>query len=297
MCFRRKQGVGDVNDKQLKSLIKTVECGSFAKAEEELYVSRQALKKQIDSLEEELGFTLLIRTHQGVALTPAGDEFCRNVKQMLGEMENAVQRCRQMAFYEEIVRISSPYHPRLLLENAFAEFYRRFPNIKQQVIFQSHSRAIESIIKGQTDAAEYIYRPEIEELDVQYLKLFPLPYKCLVAPSHPLAGKSIINMDELEGNSICLHKGEINLTAQLDKCCNGKGLPHESIDNDVQKITNICYNGGVFISKAYFLNSMQPLISIPLETEHVPMAIMLYRKSPSPNVRKFLNVIKEMYPQ
>lgn len=291
------QEVGIINNKQLNSLIKTVECGSFAKAEEELFVSRQALKKQIDSLEEELGFTLLIRTHQGVALTPAGEEFCRSVKGMLSETESTIQRCKELALSEDVIRIASPYHPRLLLENAFAEFYRRFPNIKQQVILQQASRTIESIVKGQTDVAEFIYRPGIEDSGLQYLKLFPLPYKCLVAPSHPLAGSKSIHPEDLSNCSIYLHKGDNTLVSQLGKCGNGAEIPYQSIENDMQKITNACYNGGVFISKAYFLNSMQPLISIPLEIEHVPMAIILYRKSPAPNTKKFLNVIKELYPQ
>lgn len=286
-----------MNDKQLKSLVKTVECGSFAKAEEQLFLSRQALKKQIDTLEEELGFTLLIRTHQGVTLTPAGEEFCRNIKTLINEVESTIQRCKELAFCEEVIRISSPYHPRLLLEHVFSEFYRQYPNIKQQVLLQPPSRSVESIQKGQTDVAECVYRPDIEDSGLQYLKLFPLPYKCLVAPSHPLAGRKHLTLENLAGSSVYLHNGENNVAAELAKCCQGEGIPYKIIDNDVQKITNICYNGGVFISKAYFLNTMQPLIAIGLETEHVPTAIVLYRKSPSANVKKFLNVIKELYPQ
>ena len=54
-----------MDDKQLYSLLKIVECGSFSKAEEVLFLSKQALKKQIDSLEDEVGFPLTIRTHCG----------------------------------------------------------------------------------------------------------------------------------------------------------------------------------------------------------------------------------------
>ena len=48
-----------MNEQQLKTLLKTVECGSLSRAEEALFLSKQAIKKQIDSLEEEIGFTLL----------------------------------------------------------------------------------------------------------------------------------------------------------------------------------------------------------------------------------------------
>ena len=56
-----------MNEQQLKTLLKTVECGSLSRAEEALFLSKQAIKKQIDSLEEEIGFTLLLRNRQGIS--------------------------------------------------------------------------------------------------------------------------------------------------------------------------------------------------------------------------------------
>jgi len=58
-----------MNDKQLQSFIVVAKLGSFSKAADELFLSKQALKKQIDSLERELCFTLFIRSAQGMTLT------------------------------------------------------------------------------------------------------------------------------------------------------------------------------------------------------------------------------------
>lgn len=77
-----------MNDQLLKTLLKAVEYGSFSKAEEVLYVSRQAIKKQIDSLEEELGSSLLVHTRQGISLTPAGVEFCRGADYLFALLNN-----------------------------------------------------------------------------------------------------------------------------------------------------------------------------------------------------------------
>lgn len=52
--------------------LKTAEYGSFSKAAKELYISPQALTKQIDVLEEELGQTLFERNSKGVSLTNFG---------------------------------------------------------------------------------------------------------------------------------------------------------------------------------------------------------------------------------
>ena len=50
-----------MNDNQLRSFLTVAECGSFSKAEEGSFLSKQALIKQIDALEDELGFRLLSR--------------------------------------------------------------------------------------------------------------------------------------------------------------------------------------------------------------------------------------------
>ena len=178
-----------MNDRQLRSFIKTVECGSFAKAEEERFLSRQALKKQIDALEEELGFLLLVRTHHGVELTPAGEEFCKGISAILDETDELIHRCKNFTSNGDIIRISSPYHPRLLLEKTFSEFYRKYPEIKQQVMLESPAQALDSILKGEVDVAEYIYKPFLDTMDINYINMFPLPYKCLMVAGHSLAKK------------------------------------------------------------------------------------------------------------
>ena len=50
---------------QLDTFIKVADAGSFNKASEELYVSPNAVMKQINLLENSLGFDLFVRTHRG----------------------------------------------------------------------------------------------------------------------------------------------------------------------------------------------------------------------------------------
>ncbi|MDQ7096527.1 LysR family transcriptional regulator [Desulfosporosinus sp. PR] len=285
-----------MNDQQLKSLLKTVECGSLSKAEEALYLSKQAIKKQIDSLEEEVGFSLLMRTRHGISLTPAGEEFCRGARKILAEIDSVTQRCKELAFHQQTIRIENPYHPHLLLENAFNEFARRFPDIKQKVILQASNHFVEDILNDRADVAECTYHPELESSGVKYTKLFPMPYKCLITPSHPLAGKKTIRLEELSGNRVGLLRKNTELLSQLSQCCQDLE-PEIFTSNDLQSIINICYNNGVFISKASFINSMQPLVAIPLETDLVPMGVILHRESPSQVVREFLKVVQDLYPQ
>ena len=65
---------------QLETFIKVADSGSFNKASEELFVSPNAVMKQINLLENSLGFALFVRTHRGVQLTAAGESLYRDAK-------------------------------------------------------------------------------------------------------------------------------------------------------------------------------------------------------------------------
>ena len=285
-----------MNDQQLKSFLKTVECGSFSKAEESLFLSKQAIKKRIDALEEELGFNLLVRTHQGLKLTPAGKEFCKGARRIVDEIDSVTNKCREFAYHKQVIRIESPNHPRLLLENAFIDFLRRYPYIEQQMILSPSDNFVDDILNDRADVAEYTYRPDIETAGITYTKLFPLPYKCVIAPSHPLAGHKIIYPEELSGYHLNMHVKNPELMGQLNESCRNFSI-ETFTKNSMQDIMNVCYNGGIYISKAYFVSSMAPLLSIELKTKFVPMGVIIHRESPSAAVRDFLKVVHDMYPQ
>jgi DNA-binding transcriptional LysR family regulator len=166
-----------MNYQQLKTLITTVECGSFSKAEEVLFLSKPAIKKQLDSLEEEVAFSILVRTRQGIFLTPAGGEFFGFARKALEELNSAIQRCRELSLLNQILRVENPYHPHLLLKNVFQTFSARFPSVK--LIVQMSGDYIEDILNNYADVAECIYSAALERPGIKYTHLFPMSYKCL----------------------------------------------------------------------------------------------------------------------
>ena len=61
--------------KQLKYFQSVVRLGSFSAVAEENFISQSAISQQVQSLEHELGFALLVRRNRSFSLTPAG-EYC-----------------------------------------------------------------------------------------------------------------------------------------------------------------------------------------------------------------------------
>ena len=57
----------------LDTFIAVVDCGSFTKAAENLYISPTAVMEQMNTLEKNLDLKLINRKPNGVKLTPAGE--------------------------------------------------------------------------------------------------------------------------------------------------------------------------------------------------------------------------------
>lgn len=66
--------VGDIDLRYLRSFLAVAEAGSITQAAARMYLTQQALSRQIASLERALGVALLVRTSRGVLLTAAGKE-------------------------------------------------------------------------------------------------------------------------------------------------------------------------------------------------------------------------------
>lgn len=62
-----------MNIKQCENFMKLAETKSLAKAAQELFISKQGLSRSIQSLEDELGAVLFIRTIYGMELSPEGE--------------------------------------------------------------------------------------------------------------------------------------------------------------------------------------------------------------------------------
>ena len=80
---------------QLDTFICVVEAGSFSKAAEELYISRQAVAQAVRQLETELQSPLLINRKNALALTPLGQVFQKEAAKIVrafGQFEAAMMK-------------------------------------------------------------------------------------------------------------------------------------------------------------------------------------------------------------
>ena len=80
-----------MDTKKLESLIAAAELGSFTKAAQILGYTQSGLTHMMKSLEQELGVQLLVRSHTGISLSPAGKQLLPTIRRLL-DAEKALQR-------------------------------------------------------------------------------------------------------------------------------------------------------------------------------------------------------------
>lgn len=284
-----------MTDKQLLSFVKIKECGSFSKAEAVLFLSKQALKKQIDVLEEELGFKLIERTYSGIVPTPAGEMFYQGIKKILADTDALTQRCKGVAFNNQTLRISNPSHSRLVLEKAFDEFARQFPSVSLHIMVQKSENLVDDILNDYTDLAECVYHERYMAPGIGCTKIFSTHYHCLTASSHPLTQMPSVAIKNLTGMDVYVSKNDSQLLSELRERGKKVNIHYLSEGTQIHEILNLCYNNGVFISKASYLTSLSPLISIPMQTKFRPVVSLLHRENPSPIVQEFIKVAQSLY--
>ena len=124
-----------MNQRQIESFLAVAETGNFTRAAERLYISQPAVSKQVLSLEEELGFLLLIREyHKDVQLTEAGKLYYDFFHKVMGEYKAVYEQAQQ---YRKKVRgtvrlgILTGWKIQDKLQNILEQMKQNYPEIEQ----------------------------------------------------------------------------------------------------------------------------------------------------------------------
>lgn len=283
-----------MNEKQMEYFLTVSRYGSFAKAEKQLYVSRQAIMKQIDRLEMEIGVALFARTHTGLSLTEAGEKLRDGLPPLMEQMQALMESCRGANYSETQLWIELPKHPYSLLDQAMRRFSRQYPYVKMNIV-QEHSQGrVQRLLEGKIDLAEIPYRTEVETEGVLYTNLIEAPFYCLVMREHPLAERESVSVEDLRGYEIYVNSltGRRELIETLHKE-NPELEIRELAGEEMEIIQNVCYNNGIYITPANFAQHIEYLRAISLQCGVHQRIGLICRRNHSDAVEAFLRIVQE----
>ncbi|MBF0294261.1 MAG: LysR family transcriptional regulator [Magnetococcales bacterium] len=124
----------------METFVKVAELGHFSGAARGLGVSRAAVSKYVEALEERLGAQLIHRTTRRLSLTREGEAYLQRCRRILEEIADAEASVGEMrASPRGILRINGPMSfGHLHLAPAIADFLTRHPDIQVECELNDH---------------------------------------------------------------------------------------------------------------------------------------------------------------
>lgn len=194
------------------------DAGSFSRAAEAAFITPTAVIKEINLLEAELDVQLFERTHRGLTLTKAGQSIYQDAKYIIGYCKDSVARAKNpMQEAENVIRIgTSPMTPAQFLMGLWPQIHELCPDIKFQLIpYENSLEDAREILKnlGQNiDVVAGVFDDAMLTLrGCAGFEFSREPICCSVSIHHRLAGKSVLKLEDLYGETLMLmHRGWSN---------------------------------------------------------------------------------------
>lgn len=142
-----------MDTKKLEALVVSVELGSFTRAAEQLGYTQSGLTHMMNSLEKDIGFTVLVRGRSGVQLTPAGQRIFPLVRECLAgsaALEREISLINshkedsvRVAAYESIARHWLP--------EVIQQFRREHPDVTVDIQMGSVDEVYRWVLEDRVD--------------------------------------------------------------------------------------------------------------------------------------------------
>lgn len=181
---------------------------NITKAASILHLSQSALSRRIQSLEEELGLTLLVRGGHYIELTPAGERFLKECEKIVGRQKRLLM---DLELYRHEGSIRLGYAPGIYMPGLLRLVMllrKRQPEIAFQFVGNSMYYMVQDLIQGKLDLIYTTYG-EVEALPhIRHMTLVENALSVLVPRDHPLGKKSTLSCQDLMGAPLCMEDAE-----------------------------------------------------------------------------------------
>lgn len=188
--------------RQLEYFTAICETGSVTAAAKKLFISQQALSKNVDSMEQELGQRLFVRSKKGIQLTEAGMLLKREANELLRQNNRLLESMRRLKNQEpEILRIT--FYGGMLNQlgpGYLEDFMLRHSDIRFKLCsYLDVSQSRESILY---DGDLFFSTNVINSISLQLLYEYHAPLCALMREGHPLAEKESLYIADLCGQNV-----------------------------------------------------------------------------------------------
>jgi DNA-binding transcriptional LysR family regulator len=172
---------------------------NFTKAAARLRVAQPALSRQIQGLEHEIGVNLLHRSSRGVMLTAEGKLFLEEVRELLKQADESVEKVRALARgeYGELHIGYAPVPTTEILPPALTAFQKAVPRVKVLLHDLSSDELIAGLRNATLELALMMQPIDEQTAGIEFEILRTYSYCVALTAAHPFARLKSIPLEKV----------------------------------------------------------------------------------------------------
>lgn len=279
-----------------------VDKGNFVGAAEPLDMSKAAVSRHVNALEERLGVRLIQRTTRRLSLTDEGRQFYHQAREVLALMDQAEEAVTSASPEPTgVLRVNAPLSFGVLhLAPVWADFMRLYPKIELDISL--NDRQVDLIDEG-FDAAVRIARMESSSLIGR--RLAGTRMRLCASPDYLASHPAITTLSDLEQHGAIAYT---NFSSGNEWHFTGPSGPESVRTRSTVRCNNgdTCRSitvagGGISLQPSFMVSndlSTGVLVEVLPEYKSVELGVYIVyptRKHLSPKVRALINFLAERF--
>ena len=191
---------------QLRYVIEVAKTGSMNVAAKQLFVSQPSLSMAIRELEDDVHISIFERTTKGVVITAEGEEFLGYARQIINQVELLEDKYIEAGQIKKKFGVSAQHYS--FAVKAFVEMVKGFDMDKYEFAIRearTHD-VIHDVVTGKSeigilytnDFNEKVLNKIFKDNQLEFVHLFTCEGYAYLWKNHPLAGKKVIALEELQ---------------------------------------------------------------------------------------------------
>jgi len=187
-----------MDESQLRAFVTASRRGSFSAAAEGLHLTQPAVSKRIATLEQALNTRLFDRIGRQIILTEAGNRLLPKAEQLLAafaDLRHGVDNLREDVSGR--LSLGTSHHVGLhRLPPVLRRYAATFPEVTLDLRFVDSEEGCRGVERGELEMA-VVTLPDKVPGALEAREIWADPLAVVVGPSHPLAGRRQLTLDEL----------------------------------------------------------------------------------------------------
>ena len=200
-----------MDSKKLEILMTAVDLGSLSKAAEVVGYTQSGLTHLFDSLERDIGVTLIKRDHSGISLTKAGEELMPSIREFLRANANLENRISAIGEKKsETIRIAAYASIAMhwMLEILY-RFRRVCPDINVDLRMVDNAiEPFELLEDGKTDV---IFAARESGINCEWTPLYNDVMYAILPPDYPDSGSDVFPIVKFGGKEFLMPYGKFDI--------------------------------------------------------------------------------------